>query len=468
MQYALGILLALVGLAVVALLALAPFFLLLFVGERLLDLAPFGRAARFALLMVKNLRRNLVRTALAYVATFVLVVVVTMVWTILHYLNALSDEKAQDVKVIVSEKWSIVSQLPRSYEGPLAEGAADPNDPGAARPLDHMTWQFYFGTLDPAKQTPENTVVCIALEPRKAVTMMDDLFDDFSPDGVRVRGKPSPEQQADMERMVREMETNRRAAVVGRHRLRLLGKRVGDRFTVTGMSHKGIDLEFEVIGSFPGGRYDDLVILNREYLIDAIDQYPKTHAGARHPRADRPLDIVWLKVADSRAYGQVAGQIEASSYFRDPPVKCETLSSAVATQLEGFRHLIWGMKWLVSPALVVAMTLVIANAISISVRERRRELAVLKVLGFRPAQVLALVLGEALLIGAASGLVSAAVTWVTVNLALTNVLPILIFVPADAFWWGPAVGALTALAGSALPAWSACQVKVSEVFARVA
>ena len=45
------------------------------------------------------------------------------------------------------------------------------------------------------------------------------------------------------------------------------------------------------------------------------------------------------------------------------------------------------------------MALVIANAISISVRERRTEMAVLKVLGFRPGQILVLVLGEALLIG---------------------------------------------------------------------
>jgi hypothetical protein len=62
--------------------------------------------------------------------------------------------------------------------------------------------------------------------------------------------------------------------------------------------------------------------------------------------------------------------------------------------LEGFRDLLWGMRWILAPGCLVSLSLVIANAISISVRERRTELAVLKVLGFRPYQILMLVLGE--------------------------------------------------------------------------
>ena len=72
--------------------------------------------------------------------------------------------------------------------------------------------------------------------------------------------------------------------------------------------------------------------------------------------------------------------------------------------LEPFRDLIWGMRWLLAPACLATILLVIANAISISVRERRLELAVLKVLGFRPYQILILVLGESLLLGVGGGL----------------------------------------------------------------
>jgi len=97
----------------------------------------------------------------------------------------------------------------------------------------------------------------------------------------------------------------------------------------------------------------------------------------------------------------------------------------------------------------------------------------LKVLGYRPWQLLVLVLGESLLLGAGAGLVSSAGTFVVVNWVMGG-FPFQIaffdtfFIPADALWWGAAVGAGTSLAGSLVPAWSARRVKVADVFAKVA
>src|SRR5690606_19061787 len=124
---------------------------------------------------------------------------------------------------------------------------------------------------------------------------------------------------------------------------------------------------------------------------------------------------VWLRVADMEAFNKVNDQIESSPYYANPAVKCETASSGVATFLEAYRDLIWGMRWLLAPAILVTLSLVISNAISISVRERRQELAVLKVLGFRPLQILVLVLGEAVLIGGLAGLASSTLTYSVIN-----------------------------------------------------
>ena len=85
-----------------------------------------------------------------------------------------------------------------------------------------------------------------------------------------------------------------------------------------------------------------------------------------------------------------------------------------------------------------------------------------------PLQVMILVLGEAILVGAISGLLSVALSYTVINKGLGDFTPTFLFVPPSAFVWGPGIGALTALAGSLAPAWSACTVKVSEVFARVA
>lgn len=130
------------------------------------------------------------------------------------------------------------------------------------------------------------------------------------------------------------------------------------------------------------------------------------------------------------------------------------------------------MRWFLVPAAVVSLALVIANAISISVRERRLELAVMKVIGFRPWQILVLVLGEALILGAGAGLVSAGATWYFVNEVQGGLKFPIAFFPSflisdAAWWWGPLVGGLAALAGSVIPAVNACRVKVSEVFAKV-
>jgi ABC-type antimicrobial peptide transport system permease subunit len=97
---------------------------------------------------------------------------------------------------------------------------------------------------------------------------------------------------------------------------------------------------------------------------------------------------------------------------------------------------------------------------------------VLKVLGFRPWMIMALVLGEAVLIGAVGGGLSTTITWFGVNKLLGGFKFPIAFFPsfkiADAaLWWGPAIRTGTALLGSFLPAWSDRTVKVNEVFSKV-
>ena len=93
--------------------------------------------------------------------------------------------------------------------------------------------------------------------------------------------------------------------------------------------------------------------------------------------------------------------------------------------------------------------------------------------GYRPRQVLGLVLGEALLVGGGSGLLASVFTIGFFNLLYGGVpFEIAFFpvfrIPEISLAWGPAMGFATAFLGSCVPAWSASQVKVSEVFSKVA
>src|SRR5262249_35582874 len=186
-----------------------------------------GKASRFFLVALKNLRRNLLRTSLTYLATFVLVLVVVMVWSVLYFLDILTQEKSKDLKVIISEKYQAMSQMPFAYAGPLSEGAADAKRSTDVRPQDSMTWQPYVGTLDGTRMTRENMLFFIGMEPRKMLTILDRVMDDFTPGEVEHQAEARRQQLAKLTEVVKEMERNKKAVVVGNLRLAAINKKVG-------------------------------------------------------------------------------------------------------------------------------------------------------------------------------------------------------------------------------------------------
>jgi len=430
----------------------------------------FWEQSRF---IARSLRRNLLRSTLTGLATFVLVLVITLVWSVLSFLDKQTEAKSRNFKAIVSEKYESPSQLPFSYGEKISEGA--PRKPGDYRidpNKNAMVWSFYIGTVEPGKQTRESMLFFFVMDPHKVLSrdehgkwtsMMDDI-DDVSEDDKQK-----------LFAALEEMRENPCKVVMGRARMAAIQKRVGDRVKISGLiTCQNLDLEVEICGELPGARYEESAVMNFDYLDAAIQAYNRGKPKEQqHPLTDKSLALVFLRVPNMAAYNRVAAQIDSSPEFRSPVVKCETLSSGVASFLAPYKDILFGLRWLLVPSLLVTIALVIANAISISVRERRVEMAVLKVLGFSPNQILVLVLGEALLIGCISGVVSGAFTWLLVNHLLEGIaIPIgffsRFFVDAAAPWWGLAVGAGTALVGSIVPAWSARSVKVSEVFSKVA
>ena len=69
---------------------------------------------KFVLLVLKNIRRNLVLSSLTSLGTIVLVLVVTLVWSVLAFLDRATSEKQRNLKAIITERWQIPSQMPFS------------------------------------------------------------------------------------------------------------------------------------------------------------------------------------------------------------------------------------------------------------------------------------------------------------------------------------------------------------------
>ncbi len=414
--------------------------------------------APYVRLVVKSMRRNPLRTLLTGSATFLLVLVITMIWSVLWLLDLVTTERSRDFKAIVTERWQIPSQMPFSYERILEDGGATRR--GDVKPQNVMSWQFYGGTLD-AKKSRENLVFFFALDPAKVLTMMDEFRD------------LSEQEQNEMQKMVRAMQEDKRRIVLGRDCLKRINKQIGERISLFSINYQGIDLDdCEIIGTLPEGRLTLFGLMHRDRLNNALDAYERKN-GSPHPLAKKSLNLVWLQIPDTETYGKLAEQIVNSPSFADPAVKVETASSGISSFLDAYRDMLWGVRWLLVPAILATLSMVIATAISISVRERRIEMAVLKVLGFGPTRILFMVLAEAAFIGLVSGALSAGGAYLYINKVMGGLrLPIAFFppfrIPLEALWWGPTLGVLTALVGSIFPAWSARSVRVSQVFSKLA
>jgi putative ABC transport system permease protein len=418
---------------------------------------------RLVQLVFKNLRRNLVRTVLTCSATMVLVFMITMIWTVLYFLDLVTRERARDLKLIVSERWQVPSMLPMTHADYL-----DPGNPkflpelrGIYGPDDFMTWSFYGGTQDPRKLTPENLVFFFTMDPLKIRPMMDEL-ENLDPELIKKMTDPrKPE-----------------AVLIGSEKLVSIGmaetfrQKGSARVKLTSINYKDLDLEVEIVGVLPDGRYNQSAIMRTDYFNAAFDQYARDK-GRQHDLSGKRMNLIWIRVPDRATFDKVGSIIENATVFDERPLKCETASSGIGAFLDAYRDILAGVRWLLVPAILVIMSLVMANAISITVRERRTEMAVMKVLGYRPNQILQLVLGEALLVGAASGLIAATATYAFFNLKWGGIpfrigfFPVF-RIPEFAIIWGLAIGSTTAFLGSFMPALTARSVKVSEVFSRVA
>ena len=460
--YSISLLLVIMAGAVLfGMLTLPLFFFVIFVFEKILQLAESTGLliVKIALLLLRGLRRNILRTSLSYFALFVLTFVLAGLYTIVSFLQFITMEKSSNFKVIMTEKYSIPSTMPPGYERRmedlLQELPPELRPPGGRD--DVMSWSFVGGTTDPSNPRPENAMFLFCLEPRKILTMMDGLE----------RKDLDEKELAVMEENIRLMEADPQGIIVSQTRLTKMNLHVGERVRLASLFMKDTVFDFNIIGVIPEGKFEGVAMMNKQYLKTQMDSFARS-SGAPHPYANKSVNLIWIRVPNKESYERLAALANDPKNFSGPEVKLETSSALIGNLLEGFKDIVWAMKYLMTPAMVAIMALVIANAISIGVRERRTELAVLKVLGFRPWHIAGLVLGEALLIGVLAGGMSVLcfkVLFPVIKLPIGIIgafpTPIVILL------YGPVLGMAVSFVGSYFPAMNAKKVKAVEVFTKV-
>src|SRR4029079_1067757 len=111
------------------------------------------------------------------------------------------------------------------------------------------------------------------------------------------------------------------------------------------------------------GRYDQSAVIRRDYFNDTMDAYQRK-TGKAHSMANRSLNLVWLKMDDRPQFEKIAEQVGRSPAYTAPAVKIETASSGIASFLEAYRDILWGVRWVLAPA--CAFVLALGTAIAIS------------------------------------------------------------------------------------------------------
>jgi putative ABC transport system permease protein len=174
-------------------------------------------------------------------------------------------------------------------------------------------------------------------------------------------------------------EAERTACVVGKLTADKYKLKVGDRMVLNSPLYPN-PLEFKITGIFTGMDDDKNVLFRQDYLEENSDV--KGQVG-----------MWWLKVRSAEDMPRVIAEINKTFENSSAAVRAETER---AFQLSFIS--MWGnislLVGLISSAVVFTLLLVTASTMSMAIRERMREMSILKALGYQRPMLFAFILAE--------------------------------------------------------------------------
>jgi putative ABC transport system permease protein len=277
-------------------------------------------------------------------------------------------------------------------------------------------------------QKPENFFARFATDP-------DEFFKVF-------RDLKMPEDQ------IKDWQRDRQGAIVSDSLAQKYGWKLGDRIVIQGDIYP-VNLELYIRGIYHSDPDFKSLYFNTKYLEESVS-FIKGQVGTFDILADKPSDV-----------SKIASAVD--DMFRNSPAPTKT-ESEKAFGLE-FVAMLGNVKAFILSicgAVLFATLLVSANTIAMSIRERTREVAVLKTLGFTKLGVLALFVGEAVALSIVGGLVGACLGRAMVF--GFSQAPQMTFFPlkmTPAIWlMALGVSALVGLLSAAIPSYHASQVNI--------
>jgi putative ABC transport system permease protein len=362
------------------------------------------------------------------IVTFILLRTVLSAWT------AAADHAAKD-RVGTRHKVSFIMPLPKRY---LEEIKQIPGVKSAAG----ANW---FGAKDPKHET--EFFGNFAVDPQEYLEVYDEII------------LPEDQRQAWFQ--------NRTGAVVGDALAKKMGWKVGDRVTLVGSIYPG-DWEFVISGIYTATRRSvdrSSFMFHYDYLNDS----PQVAAA-------NSKDLVgWIvsRIDDPSRAAEISKAIDARFDERDQ----QTLSMserAMNTSFIGMISAVLKAVDAVSLVILAIMVLILGNTVAMGVRERTHEYGVLRAIGFLPKHLAVFVLGEAVAVSVAGGILGIMISYPFVQEGLGRFLeenmgaffPFFRIDPATVVL-AMVLAAVLGLLAAALPAYNASRLNVVDALRRV-
>jgi putative ABC transport system permease protein len=277
----------------------------------------------------------------------------------------LSDEPspAQALRLIVHHKVSLTVPLPTAFEQEIRAM------PGVR---EVSTYQWFGGVYKDARD-PNNFFARMGVEPDHFFQIKSEL--------------QLPEEQKEAFRKIRT------GAIVGAALAKKFNWKPGDRITIVGDIFP-VNLELTVVGVYNDPDDDETLYFNDEYI----------HQAMLNSDQGNLVGAFWVQAGSAADVPRVSKEIDDQFANSPYPTKSES-EKAFALSFISFLGNMKLFLMAICGAVTFTILLVSANTISMSVRERIREVGILKTLGFTTGNILSIIVGEAIFIAGVGGVI---------------------------------------------------------------
>jgi putative ABC transport system permease protein len=246
--------------------------------------------------------------------------------------------------------------------------------------------------------------------------------------------------------------TDRTGCVISEDLAKKLNFKIGDRITLIGDIYP-VTLQLKVVGIFLDPDAQGSLYFNVDYLRESLPVGRRSFDSTIAILADSPDDVP-----------RIATSVDNMFANASPPTKTESEQQFALS----FLWFLGNIKlYLMSICAAVTFTilLVSGNTMAMSVRERIKEVGVLKTLGFTRDAILGMIIGEALviaLLGGVLGLAFASLLVVGVGKVGQNFVQQLhgLSLTPITCLIALAVAAFIGLVSSFVPAWNAARTNI--------